>query len=127
MKKLLLLLIILTVFFSCTNKTASNPPTLNITSAKWITTTDHRFGFVEVILSGYSNTDSVTVENYGDGLISNMKLPMDANHRFYNDTIPISFTADTIGAGYFTKSTIVLAYNNSQIFADTLYSGKLHY
>lgn len=111
----------------CTNKQATITPTLNITSAKWFTTRNGNFGTVMLVLSGNTNTDSVTTEDYGDGVISQIKIPLKTDKSFSNDTVPVMFTAFASGVDSFTCSTVVSAVNSSGIIADTLVSGKLHY
>ena len=127
MKLIIVIAALFILIVSCTSKDATIPPTLNITSSKWFTTRNGNFGFVMLVLSGNTNTDSVTVENYGDGVLSRIKVPLDANKSFSNDTVSIKFTASANGYDSFSCSTIVRAVNNSGIIGDTLVSGKLHY
>ncbi len=112
---------------SCTKKSTNPSPTLIITKAQWVTSTQNGFGFVSLILSGSTNADSVMVATYGDGVYSLYKLPMDANKNFNNDTVSIMFTASANTAGSFSTSTTMSAINESGLLTDTLKSGVLHY
>ena len=127
MKVLITLLVLLMTIVSCTNKEATIAPVLNITNAKWFTTRNGNYGTVMLVLSGNTNTDSVTVENYGEGLLSLRKIPIDSSKSFSNDTVSVMFTIFANGVDSFNCSTIVRAVNNAGVIADTLVSGKLHY
>jgi len=127
MKYYIIISVLLITLVACTNKGVTVPPTLNITSTKWFTTRNGNFGTVMLVLSGNTNTDSVTTENYGDGVISQIKIPLKTDKSFSNDTVPVMFTAFASGVDSFTCSTVVRAVNSSGIIADTLVSSKLHY
>lgn len=87
------------------------------------------FGTVNLAIAGLTNADSVTVETYGDGVIDEEKLALDAKKNFGKDTIPISFTYYSTSAPteVFEKSTKIRAYRATDTLTVTLKSGKLHY
>ena len=126
MIKYVLVVCTFAALISC-KKTSDTAPTLSITKAQWITSTQNRFGYVSLILSGSTNADYVTVTTYGDGLYSLYKLPMDANKNFNNDTVYILFTASANPTDSFSTSTTVSAIIGSRTLTDTLKSGILHY
>lgn len=109
MKKSILTLGLVLLLFSCSkndddngftkssdssirNYSSEKGTTLQLTNSTWFTEKEGEFGFVSLIISGSTNADKVTVLTIGDGLRMDESILLDANKKFANDTIGISFT-----------------------------------
>jgi hypothetical protein len=129
MKKLLglILIISLTVFLlaGCFN----NEPILSLSYVEWSTTTeeigDLIFGYVHLNLSGSTTGDKVTIITYGDGIIDELELDLDQDKKFSQDIV-IKFThaADNIPRKY---STVLTAYQRNNTTKISLESEELTY
>lgn len=99
------------------------------TNIKWITTNINGFGTVNLVISGATNADKVTVKTYGDGLIGDFPLDLDSKKSFNKDTVVISFThfSSAPPTTEFEFSTNIKAYKGSDTLVVTFYSGKLKY
>jgi hypothetical protein len=106
---------------------------ISLTNSKWFTTksgnTDNGFGNVNLSISGTTNADKVTIETYGDGLISDLDLVLDSKKNFNKDTIVISFThfSGALPTDEFERSTKLKAIKGSDTLIVNLNSGKLKY
>jgi hypothetical protein len=102
---------------------------LEFISTDWYTTTSQNgeltFGNVMLRLRGKTNADVVTVKTFGDGLISEHQLTLDANKNF-EQVIMIAFTHQADNKiRYF--STTIKAIIDADTLEKTLNSGPLQY
>ena len=129
MKKLLVLILIISLSVFLLAGCLNNEPILSLSYVEWYTTTeiigDLTFGYVHLNLSGSATGDKVTVITYGDGEIDELELDLDQDKKFAQDVI-IQFTheADSIPRKY---NTVLTAYAGSYITSINLESEELTY
>jgi hypothetical protein len=102
------------------------PVSLSIYSTEWKAAVDSQnSGTVYLTISGKAEADSVTVRTYGDGVIDEYPLTLDAEGVF-NETIAISFTHEVADRSVTTSAmTVVTAEKNGDAITQTLESGDL--
>jgi hypothetical protein len=101
--------------------------TLIVTSAEWyLTKASNGGGDVHLKITGVTNGDRLTIENYGDGLKDDVDVELDSNKNF-NKEIIISFFATSLPTGEFEKSTSIKVYRGSDVLTVDLKSGKLKF
>jgi hypothetical protein len=111
----------------------SKGTTISITNSQWFTTTkgnsSSSIGYVNLLLSGSTNADKVTVRTFGDGIINDEDVVLDSKRTFNKDTIGISFMhySSNPPSDEFESSTIIKAYKGTDTLVITLNSGKLKY
>ena len=129
MKKLLVLILIISLPVFLLAGCLNNEPILSLSYVEWYTTTevtgDLTFGDVHLNLSGSTTGDKVTVITYGDGIIDELELDLDQDKKFSKDIV-IKFThaADNIPRKY---STVLTAYKGSNTTKISLESEELTY
>jgi len=129
MKKLLVLILIISLPVYLLSGCLINEPILSLSYLEWYTTTkvigDLTFGYVHLNLSGTTTGDKVTVITYGDGIIDESELDLDQDKKFSQDIV-IKFThaADNIPQKY---STVLTAYAGSYTTSINLESEELTY
>jgi len=129
MKKLLVLILIISLPVFLLSGCLSNQPILSLSYVEWYTATEEMgnltFGYVHLSLSGSTTGDKVTVITYGDGVIDELELDLDQNKKFSQDIV-IKFThaADNIPQKY---STVLTAYTGSYSTSINLESEELTY
>lgn len=123
MKKLCIALI--GVF--CLGLTSCDVARLSIYSSEWTAYIDQNgFGNIALTVSGNADADIVTVRTFGDGVISEQALPLDALGNF-NETVIISFTHEPDPSAAVSASTVITAEKGGSIESETLESGSLSY
>lgn len=138
-KTVLLLALCFTTLLSACTKTAGTSPTvekytsnkgttITLSTNQWYVTrfTTGTGGTVNLKLEGTTNADKIVLKTHGDGLISDDELTLTSGKRFSSDG-SIYFTATSVPAGNFTRSTELIAYKGSDVFVVKLESGELHY
>jgi len=129
MKKLLGLILIISLPIFLLAGCLNNEPILSLSYVEWYTTTkvigDLTFGYVHLNLSGSTTGDKVTVITYGDGIIDELELDLDQDKKFSQDIV-IKFThaADNIPRKY---STVLTAYQGNNTTKISLESEELTY
>ena len=129
MKKLLVLILIISLPVFLLAGCLNNEPILSLSYVEWYTTTEVignlTFGDVHLNLSGSTTGDKVTVITYGDGIIDELELDLDQDKKFSQDIV-IKFThaADNIPRKY---STVLTAYQGSNTTKISLESEELTY
>jgi len=129
MKKLLILILIISLPVFLLAGCLNNEPILSLSYVEWYTTTEVignlTFGDVHLNLSGSTTGDKVTVITYGDGIIDELELDLDQDKKFSKDIV-IKFThaADNIPRKY---STVLTAYKGSNTTKISLESEELTY
>ena len=129
MKKLLVLILIISLPVFLLSGCLSNQPILSLSYVEWYTATEEMgnltFGYVHLSLSGSTTGDKVTVITYGDGVIDELELDLDQDNKFSQDIV-IKFThaADNIPQKY---STVLTAYTGSYSTSINLESEELTY
>jgi len=120
---------------NCPEKRKSNSKKieLNIYNSSWFTRTEKspEFAFADVnlVISGKTNAERLTVRTFGDGKGGDMEIKLDSNGIF-NDTIRICFCHDISSSELskvFYSETNLKAYLDSDKIDTTLNSGPLHY
>ena len=107
--------------------TSAKGTTLIVTSAEWyLTKASNGGGNVHLKITGVTNGDRLTIENYGDGLKDDVDVELDSNKNF-NKEIIISFFATSLPTGEFEKSTSIKVYRSSDVLTVDLKSGKLKF
>lgn len=144
--KIIILILGIIAFLSCSKEaiTPENSPIMNcskgdttIVSANntyfTLTTQDWylaRFssggGSTHVFVSGSTNADSATIRTYGDGLITDMEININADSKFHED-VGINFNATSVPEGEITVSTFVFAYKDNDTLKINLESCILRY
>jgi hypothetical protein len=120
--------IIFTVFlfsFSC----FEDIPNINliITNSDWSAIiTEDGVGEVHMNIVGSTDANNVTVKTYGDGVITDYTLTLDANKNF-NEDIIISFTHAPDTNIVFKSATVVTAYKDDGTKEIKLESPDLNY
>lgn len=101
---------------------------VNLTTSQWYVArfTTGNGGIVNLKLEGTTNADKIVLKTHGDGVIMDDQLPLNFAKKFSSDGT-IFFTASTVPAGSFTRSTQLIAYKGSDVFVVKLESGELHY
>ena len=99
------------------------------TNVKWITTNVNGFGTVNLVISGSTNADKVTVLTYGDGLIGDFPIVLDSKKSFNKDTIEIAFRhfSNIPSSAEFEYNTNIKAYKGTDTLVVNFKSGKLKY
>jgi len=129
MKKLLVLILIISLPVFLLAGCLNNEPILSLSYVEWYTTTEVienlTFGDVHLNLSGSTTGDKVTIITYGDGIIDELELDLDQDKKFSQDIV-IKFThaADNIPRKY---STVLTAYKGSNTTKISLESEELTY
>ena len=104
---------------------------ITITNSLWFTTTTNSksFGQVNLAITGSTNADKVSVLTFGDGLMGEQYILLNADMSFKPDTFGISFShfSGQPPATGFERSTVIMAYKGSDTLTVTLNSGKLKY
>ena len=145
MKKYMILLVAILVFVACDDKEESdsgsimncsngeatyntgNGTTLVLDSQTWyLEKNDIGGGSVNVIISGSIIGDRATIRTYGDGIIDDVEIGLNANNEFYED-IGISFTATSVPEGDIVSNTTILVYNAMDTLQVDLQSCVLRY
>ena len=111
--KLYILISVLFLTISCSKEEQQeNEMELNITKAEWHTATSGN-GFAEIYLyiEGNTNSELLTIETYGDGVVGCKEIQLDQNNNF-SEEIMIAFSPnwDTIPNKYSTRA---IAYEKS--------------
>jgi hypothetical protein len=109
-------------------KKISQEISLNVHRADWVAKVDSVSGFgnVELTVSGQVvGTDVVTIETYGDGIIGEVALTVDAAGKF-NETVSIQFTHAPTTAP-FIASTVIRAKMGDAVVSQVLESSELRY
>jgi hypothetical protein len=113
--------------FVLTSCTKNEDPILNITSSEWrLERLYITGGLVQLKIAGSTNADKVTINTYGDGLLSERDIELDSKKQF-NADITISFSVTSVRSEEFVVSTVVKAYKKNEILQVTLTSDKLKY
>ena len=132
MKRILVLILLLVSFVFLGSGCLNNGPILSLTNVEWYTTNEQigslTFGYVHLNLSGTTTGDKVTVMTYGDGLIGELELDLDQDHKFSQDVI-IQFTHDATAVGNTPQiySTVLTAYQGNYSTKINLESQELAY
>lgn len=138
-----MLLSLLFAFTSCSKDDDSQDPTIDypnsqiytntnktllvLHSAEWyLTKSTNGFAEVHLKVTGFTNGDKITIENYGDGLKDDVDVELDSKKTFTKDIV-ICFYATTVPTGEFEQSTTVKVYRGSDILTVDLKSGKLKF
>lgn len=107
--------------------TSAKGTTLIVTSAEWyLSKASNGGGDVHLKITGVTNGDRLTIENYGDGLKDDVDVELDSNKNF-NKEIIISFFATSLPTGEFEKSTSIKVYWGADVLTVDLKSGKLKF
>ncbi|MCJ7657021.1 MAG: hypothetical protein MUO55_04480 [Candidatus Atribacteria bacterium] len=129
MKKLLGLILIISLPVFLLAGCLNNEPILSLSYVEWSTTTEEKgdltFGYVHLNLSGSTTGDKVTIITYGDGIIEELELDLGQDKKFSQDIV-IKFThaADNIPRKY---STVLTAYQGNNTTKISLESEELTY
>jgi hypothetical protein len=84
---------------------------LNLTGQEWHLKQNTLGGVdVGVNISGAIQGDSATIRTYGDGLISDWKLNLNAEKKFKQD-VGIFFTSGPVSEKIITANTLIMVYN----------------
>jgi len=129
MKKLLVLMLIISLPVFLLSGCLNNQPILSLSYVEWYSTTETvgslTFGYINLNVSGSTSGDKVTIVTYGDGIIDELELDLDQDKKFSQDIV-IKFThaADNISRKY---NTVLTAYAGSYITSINLESEELTY
>ncbi|MBN2173035.1 MAG: hypothetical protein JW731_02805 [Bacteroidales bacterium] len=141
MKKITVLLIGLTIFFSCSKEDDSSKETtcikstenynndngavLNLTSQKWYLK-ENGIGGVDVGVNiiGTIQGDSAYIRTYGDGLIGDAKIELN-NKKEFNQKFGIFFTSSPSSEKYITANTIIMVFNGQDTLKANISSCSL--
>jgi len=105
----------------------ANGTWVSVANTQWyLTRIGTRGGEVHVKLDGTTNADKIAIRTSGDGLLSDLSLPIDADKGFGTDVVN-SFSISGVPAGKFVTSTQLIAYRGSDVFTITLKSDTLKY
>ncbi len=99
---------------------------LQIKKSIWYTEKINGFGNVNLEIIGSTNAERLTVQTFGDGLISDVNVVLDSKNNFSSEKIGISFTHDST-VDYITQGTIIKAYKGSDTLYVTIQSGRMKY
>lgn len=99
---------------------------LEVTQQNWYLEKEGNGGSINLNITGSTNGDSATIRSYGDGLISDLKLELDAQKHFTKD-LCISFFATSRPEGDINCGTLIYVYKNAETFEVVLNSCTLHY
>ncbi len=90
MRAYILVMTLIVLLASCSEK-----PKVNISNSFWyMTITNDTSGSLSAVylkISGTTNADKVTVESYGDGLLTEQNIALDSTKSFKNATVQICF------------------------------------
>ncbi|CAL2083263.1 hypothetical protein TD3509T_620001 [Tenacibaculum dicentrarchi] len=141
MKKITVLLVGLTILFSCSKEDDSpkeitcmksaeiynndNGAVLNLTSQKW-NLKENGIGGVDVgvTIVGTIQGDSASIRTYGDGLIYDAKIELNNNKEF-NQKFGIFFTSSPSSEEYVTANTIIMVFNGQDTLKANISSCSL--
>jgi hypothetical protein len=143
MKNFIIVLFALLTLFSCKKNndnesietcskdeqyyTSDNNTTLNVINEQWyLTRNSIGGGSIHLKIAGSTNGDSATIRTYGDGMILDVELELNAEKEFEKD-ITISFTANSLPPGDITRETIIKVYREQDILQVKLKSCVLRY
>lgn len=127
MKKILLFLLLVSMFSACSKESGQNKSAINITDCKWyLTEFLYSGGTVNLKISGSTDGQKLTVRTFGDGVVSDENVELDAHNNFNKDIV-IRFFITTVPIGEFEVTTKVMAYQGADTTVITLNSGKLKY
>jgi hypothetical protein len=88
-----------------------NGSILNLTRQKWYLEENEGGGVnVGVIISGKIQGDSATIQNYGDGVINNVKIELN-NKKEFNQNFGIFFTTSPLSGEYISAHTLIMLFN----------------
>lgn len=137
MKKITVLLIGLTILFSCSKENNSpkeitciknaeiynndNGAVLNLTSQKWYL---EKNGIGGVNIVGTIQGDSASIRTYGDGLIGDAKIELN-NKKEFNQKFGIFFTSSPLSEEYVTANTIIMVFNGQDTLKANISSCSL--
>ena len=141
MKKITVLLIGLTILFSCSKEDDSskeitcikneeiynndNGAVLNLTSQKWYLEKNGIGGInVGVNIVGTIQGDSASIRTYGDGLIGDAKIELN-NKKEFNQKFGIFFTSSPLSEEYVTANTIIMVFNGQDTLKANISSCSL--
>ena len=124
MKNAVICIMLLMALASCSK---NDTPTVNIANSTfYLKTTDSGGGEVWLKVDGSTNADRVTIETYGDGLITEYEAKLGSEGNF-NEDIQLSFTMNSVPSEAFVARTEIRAYKADETATITLKSGSLHY
>jgi len=141
MKKISVLLIGLTILFSCSKEDNSfkettcikstenynndNGAVLNLTSQKWYLK-ENGIGGVDVGVSiiGTTQGDSASIRTYGDGLIADSKIELNSEKEF-NQEFGIFFTSAPLSEEFITANTIIMVFSGQDTLKANISSCSL--
>lgn len=83
-------------------------------------------GSIKLLISGFTNGNSATIRNYGDGLIIDEEIALDSKNEFNKD-VGISFRATSVPEGDLTAYTIIFVYRDLDTLEVELESCILRY
>lgn len=107
--------------------TSGNGTALVLDTQTWyLEKNDIGGGSVNLIISGSISGDRATIRTYGDGIIDDVEIGLNANNEFYED-IGISFTATSIPEGDIVSNTTMLVYSPMDTLQVDLESCVLRY
>jgi hypothetical protein len=126
-KKLIIVIaVIFVLLLSGCKKKDLEELVLEIHSSEWYTEVDASgFGFLNLIVSGYSSGTRVTVLTFGSGVPGEVELDIDTDSNFLGD-VTIRFTHAPDDRP-FTQSTKVRAYRGTEYVEVELESGELYW
>lgn len=127
MKKFLQFLLLVGVSLACSKEADQNKPAITITNSQWyLDEFLYGGGTVNLKISGSTDGEKLTVRTFGDGVVSDENVELDA-HKNFNKDIVIRFFITTVPGGEFEVATKVMAFRGADTTVITLNSGKLKY
>jgi len=111
---------------SIRNYSSPKGTTLQLTNTTWYTERIYGFGNLNLIITGSTNADRVTVLTRGDGLLGDYNVTLNSNNEFINDTIGILFT-HAPSDDFISTFTEIKAYKDLDTLVVKLKSGQLKY
>jgi len=111
---------------SIRNYSSPKGTTLQLTNTTWYTEKIYGFGNLNLIISGSTNADRVTILTRGDGLLADYNVTLNSNNEFINDTIGILFT-HAPSNDFVSTSTEIKVYKDLDTLVVKLKSGQLKY
>ena len=141
MKKITVLLVGLTILFSCSKDDDTpkeitymksseiynndNGAVLNLTSQKWYLK-ENGIGGVDVGVSiiGTIQGDSASIRTYGDGVIVDSKIELNSEKEF-NQEFGIFFTSSPLSEEFITANTIIMVFSGQDTLKANISSCSL--
>jgi hypothetical protein len=97
-----------------------------IDSARWYLIKEGSGGEVHFKASGTTNANKLTITTSGDGLLTDINIPVGTDQRFSQDVV-MSFSVTARQTDNFQESAVLTAYKGSDTLKVVLPSGNLHY